>query len=44
MPKRNRILSRNIKQARLKVHLTQQQAADQIDNSLLHFGRLELWR
>lgn len=41
MPEGNKILSRNIKQARLNMKITQQQAAELLGMTQLHYGRLE---
>ena len=41
MPDGNKILSQNIRSARIQAGLTQQQSADSIGMTLLHYGRLE---
>jgi transcriptional regulator with XRE-family HTH domain len=41
MPEGNKVLSHNIHQSRLKLKISQQQAAEMLGISLLHYGRLE---
>lgn len=41
MPEGNKVLSHNIREARLKMNITQQQAADMLGITQLHYGRLE---
>ena len=42
MPEGNKVLSRNIRQARRNMGITQQQAAELLGITQLHYGRLEL--
>lgn len=41
MPEGNKVLSRNIRQARRNMGITQQQAAELLGITQLHYGRLE---
>ena len=41
MPEGNKVLSRNIRQARLRMNITQHQAAELLGMTQLHYGRLE---